>query len=468
MKYLRSDGLYSSLEKYDASDAYPFHMPGHKRNTAMAGKALPYGIDITEIDGFDDLHHAEGILKRMNDKAQKLWGSERSFVLVNGSTCGILAAVSSVVHRGDTVIAARNCHKSVYNACALSELDVRFVYPPVTRSGVCGSISPESVRGALEECPSAKAVIITSPTYEGVISDIERIAQLCHENGTALIVDSAHGAHLNFCSFGKKYDAVKNGADIVIMSLHKTLPALTQTAVAHISGSLVSADRFAQLLSVFETSSPSYVLMASADACMDFLENSGKSFAAYEKALNTFSKSVEKLGKLRVLCHGKDKSNDHGFFAFDKGKLVIETDSTAITGVELMERLRSEYSLELEMAYPSHALAMTSVCDTADGLYRLVSALCEIDSTLAPGKSRQAFPSLPKPMRIRMTNAEIDALPDTEITREQAASGRYISRRYIYAYPPGVPIVAPGEIVGTFEYDYIDMLKKAGVRVDNA
>ncbi len=440
-------------------------MPGHKRNTGLLGKAMPFNIDITEINGFDDLHNADGILKKVSEKAQALYNSDRSFILVNGSTCGILAAITSVVHRGSTVIAARNCHKSVYNACALSELDVRFVYPPVTKSGVCGSISPESIRCALEECSDPKAVIITSPTYEGVISDVETIARICHERNAVLIVDNAHGAHLPFCTFGKKGDPISSGADIVVSSLHKTLPALTQTSVAHVMGDRADPERFAKYLSVFETSSPSYVLMASIDACLDFTKSCKKQFAYYENELSEFSKKMSKLEKLKILCAGNDTIEKNGFYSFDRGKIVIETDGTTLSGVELSEILRDEYSLELEMAYPNYALAMTSVCDTADGMKRLADALLEIDKKVTRSKGKQAFPSLPKPMRIRMTNAEIDMLPDLELTREQAASGRYISHKYIYAYPPGVPIAAPGEIIGMFEYEYIEMLKKSGVNI---
>ena len=466
MKYLKSGGLYSSLESYSQTNAYPFHMPGHKRNTEMLGSALPFSIDITEIDGFDNLHSPSGILKDSCERAAKLFGSESAYLLVNGSTCGILAAISSVVHRGDTVIAARNCHKSVYNACALSELDVRFVYPPMTTCGVCGSISPTSIQAALEDCLRAKAVIITSPTYEGVISDIEVIARICHERGVPLIVDCAHGAHLPFCTFGSKGEPIKSGADIVITSLHKTLPSLTQTAAAFINGNLVDRKKFERNLSIFETSSPSYVLMSSMDGCFDFIESGKREFAAYESMLSSFSTQMKKLEKLSVICHGSDSLKNRGFYSFDKGKLVITTCSTNITGVELAQRLRNDYELELEMSYPSYAVAMTSVCDKPDGLRRLTEALLEIDSGLTRTK-KGSFPSLPKPMRLRMTNSELDDLPDIELTREQAASGRFISSKYIYAYPPGVPIVAPGELVGVFEYDYIEMLKKSGVHIES-
>lgn len=459
------NGLLAALEQYSGTEAYPLHMPGHKRNVDMLGSELPYSIDITEINGFDDLHDPRDILRELSEKCRKIYRADSAFLLVNGSTCGILAAISSVTHRGDSIIIARNCHRSVYNACALSELDVRFVYPPMDKNGLCGSLPAESVAAALGECPSAKAVVITSPTYEGVLSNIELIASVCRRNKTALIVDAAHGAHLPFCSFGKKYNPNEAGADIVITSLHKTLPSMTQTAAAFVNGNIVSRERFAAMLGVFETSSPSYVLLSSIDRCLDFIISNRDSFGKYEEMLKGFSQSARELKNLKILCAGTDNAKRHGFFAFDKGKIVILTSHTNITGTQLMRRLRDEFSLELEMAYPTYALAMTSVCDSPEGISRLSDALLRIDKTLLPVKNPPAFPPLPKPMRIRMTNREIDSLPDIELTRNQAESGRYISRKSIFSYPPGIPIITPGEIVGTFEYDYIEMLRGSGVSI---
>lgn len=458
--------LYSSLKEYSEHGNYPFHMPGHKRNTKMLGSDLPYDIDITEIDGFDNLHSANGILKKAAEKAERVFHSDHAYMLINGSTCGILAAISCAANRGELVIAARNCHKSVYNACFLSELDIRFVYPPTDNNGICGSVSAESVSAAIDENPNASAVIITSPTYEGVISDIRSIAEVCHKRKIPLIVDAAHGAHLPYCTFGQAYDPVSCGADIVITSLHKTLPSLTQTAAAFVNGDLIRTERFEKYLGIFETSSPSYVLMASIDRCFEFLLKSESAFARYEQKLCEFSENVKRLQRLKVLCHGGDDADDYGFFAFDKGKIIILTGDTNISGVELMRRLRTEYSLELEMAYPTYALAMTSVCDDPSGLERLARALADIDKTLCAAPSTDIFPPLPEPMKIAMTSAELEALPDLKLTRSIAQRGTYISRRCIYAYPPGIPIVIPGEIIGAAEYEYIERLKSCGVIVE--
>ena len=223
--------LYDKLKK---NKKIPFHMPGHKRNAKLLGDKLPYKLDITEIDSFDNLHNPEGIIKEIENKAKNIYNSGKSFILVNGSTVGILAGVSSSVNRGDTVLVARNCHKSVYNALELMGADIHFIYPGTDEYGIFRPINTDVVKLKIDEL-KPKLIIITSPTYEGVCSDVENICKLAHSFNIPVLLDAAHGAHM--------YE-LGSAADIVIMSLHKTLPALTQCAVAHINGDLVSSEKF--------------------------------------------------------------------------------------------------------------------------------------------------------------------------------------------------------------------------------
>lgn len=463
-RFKKNKNLYSALSEYADTNMYPFHMPGHKRNTNMLGVSFPFNMDITEIDGFDNLHDANGILRDITDKAKKLFHSEHSYMLINGSTCGILAAVRTVTQYGNEIIIARNCHKAVYNGCALNNLKMHFIYPPQDiSSGVCGSVTAESVRNAIKSHPKAKAVVITSPTYEGVISDIESIAQTAHDFGIPLLVDNAHGAHQIFCSFCKG-EPVSEGADIVISSLHKTLPSLTQTAIAHINGSLVDAKMFERQLAIFETSSPSYILMASIDNCLDFLLNSKEKFEKYSNRLEDFSDSVKGLRHLTVLCHGNDSVNNHNFYSFDMGKIVICTSGASMNGVELMQILRQKYCLELEMSYPFYAVAMTSVCDTAKGFTRLSYALSEIDSTLTQSCTKSLPLELPMPKHSGINPLELHDNNNISIENIENSIGK-VSDRYIYAYPPGVPIIIPGEIVDKETAEYINKLIECGVNV---
>ena len=261
-------------EMLDGVACYPFHMPGHKRNTALTGDDFPYGRDITEIAGSDNLHDASGVILSECERAARLWGAASAHILVNGSTCGILAAIRAYAGHDRGVVVARNCHKSVYNGIELCRLQPTYIYPAIDpESGICASITPAEVESALAKAPDAKLVIVTSPTYEGVISDIAGIAAVAHAHGALLLVDAAHGAHLGFFDFPAH--PVSLGADVVICSLHKTLPAPTQTALALIGKGCPDPGALACQLAVFETSSPSYVLMEQAARCIRLLEQRG-------------------------------------------------------------------------------------------------------------------------------------------------------------------------------------------------
>ena len=227
--------LLEKLTAYGASDYYGFHMPGHKRKLDMLGGVTPCQIDITEIDGFDDLHHAEGILREAQERAAETYHADETHFLVNGSTVGILSAILGVTRRGDEILVARNCHKSVYHALEMQGLHPVYVYPgfdPDTQLNT--EISADDIRRALETHPYSRVAVIVSPTYDGIVSDVESIAEAVHVHDIPLIVDEAHGAHFGFHPCFPE-NANQKGADIVIHSLHKTLPSLTQTALRAIS-----------------------------------------------------------------------------------------------------------------------------------------------------------------------------------------------------------------------------------------
>ena len=223
--------LYDKLKKYSKSGVYPFHMPGHKRNPMLCDGIMPYGIDLTEIDGFDNLHNAEGCIFEVQNLAERLYNVKKAFLLVNGATGGILSAVRAMTNRGDKVIVARNSHKSVYNALELCGLEPEYIVPAVDDEfGINCSITPLQVEKAIVENPNTKLLIITSPTYEGVVSDIKEISRIAHLHNVSVLVDEAHGAHFPF-SKSFPSEAVASGADAAVASLHKTLPSLTQTAL---------------------------------------------------------------------------------------------------------------------------------------------------------------------------------------------------------------------------------------------
>ena len=351
--------LYEKLKAYSDSGVYPFHMPGHKRTPT---DGLPYEIDVTEIDGFDNLHEPVGCLCELQETAAKLFCSRYAFALVNGSTVGILSAVRAMTKYGDRVLIARNSHMSVYHAAELCGLHTDYIVPElIDGTSIFASVPPELIEQKLNADPAISLVVVTSPTYEGVVSDIERISAICHAHGAKLLVDEAHGAHFPF-SDRFPLSAVQCGADAAVLSLHKTLPAMTQTALL-LTNDGELAKELSRQLSVFETSSPSYVLLASIDRCLNYLQNSERDFTAYIGRLTKFSEAARALRHLSVSF---DRYNaDEKVYAFDIGKLCIFCNG-CMSGKELMALLRSDYRIELEMALGDYALAMTSARSTAD------------------------------------------------------------------------------------------------------
>lgn len=493
----KQPGLLERLTEYAGSDAYPFHMPGHKRREITdgipGGFPDPYGIDITEIDGFDNLHHAEGILKDAMDEAAAIYGTDRSWYLVNGSTCGILSAVFATTENGGKILTARNCHKAVYHAICLNRLEAEYLYPEeITEFGINGGIRAEDVRKALEKdamhcagnsgdvrgkITKIQAVLITSPTYEGVVSDIRAIADAAHEYGIPLIVDEAHGAHLEYAdqchSFPKS--ALEYGADIVIQSLHKTLPCFTQTAILHVKGKFVDQDRVSRYLSMFQTSSPSYLFMAGMERCIRYMDGDGRNeMVRYEKRLERFMERMEGLQVLEVLDReicGKYRT----VAGWDPSKIVVSTmRAEDFHGEELAETLRRKYHLEMEMTAPEYVIAMTSLMDTEEGFERLGTALLEIDGALRrrteSGRKEKAASETPEglesklshPVRRMLICEAMDA--DTERTAFQDTVGK-VSAEFVYLYPPGIPIIAPGEVFTDAIVEKIMAYKAAGLLV---
>lgn len=493
----KQPGLLERLTEYAGSDAYPFHMPGHKRREIPdgipGGFPDPYGIDITEIDGFDNLHHAEGILKDAMDEAAAIYGTDRSWYLVNGSTCGILSAVFATTENGGKILTARNCHKAVYHAICLNRLETEYLYPEeITEFRINGGIRAKDVRKALEKdamrcagnsgdvrgkITKIQAVLITSPTYEGVVSDIRAIADAAHEYGIPLIVDEAHGAHLEYAdqchSFPKS--ALEYGADIVIQSLHKTLPCFTQTAILHVKGKLVDQDRISRYLSMFQTSSPSYLFMAGMERCIRYMDGDGRNeMIRYEKRLERFMERMEGLQVLEVLDReicGKYRT----VAGWDPSKIVVSTmRAEDFHGEELAETLRRKYHLEMEMTAPEYVIAMTSLMDTEEGFERLGTALLEIDGVLRrrmeSGRKEKAASETPEglesklshPVRRMLICEAMDA--DTERTAFQDTVGK-VSAEFVYLYPPGIPIIAPGEVFTDAIVEKIMAYKAAGLLV---
>lgn len=520
----RKKYLDQELIAYGHSDYYPFHMPGHKRQ--RLGAWIPEEIDITEIDGFDNLHHAEGIIKEGQERLAELTGADQSFYLVNGSTAGLLAAICGSVKKGNRILVGRNSHKAVYHAAYLMELKVEYLYPEPTAFGIQGSISPEEVEMKLKQFPDVAAVVITSPTYDGVVSDIASIAEIVHGYEIPLIVDEAHGAHFGFSEgFPKK--AIALGADLCIESLHKTLPSYTQTAVLHVMKARdirnrhdfdrvskvsyqneyrVDVERVKRYLGIYQSSSPSYVLMAGIDRCVRMLQQDveeyiaentrGKSlFGVFEHRLKEFYQACSSLKYVQVFPYIDVKNlyietgnyygaqhpesgectaeRNRGIWAKDNSKILISAERAGLHGQQLYDLLLHKYHLQMEMASGHYVTAITTIMDTEEGFKRLLDALQEIELSFAGqqdknecaegGITRCTPLELYQPREKQMEIAQAMDSPKREILLVDAAG--YVSGEFIYLYPPGIPMVAPGEVIPEEMLRLIDVCRQRNMQI---
>lgn len=458
--------LYENLIDYAKSDYYPFHMPGHKRKSISDNS--PYVYDITEIDGFDNLHEPQGILRLALEEAKSFYESDKTYFLVNGSTCGLLSAICGVTSKKDKVIVARNSHKSVYNAIYLNELRPVYVYPEnIEEFGINGGVSVTTIKEAILENRDAKAVIITSPTYEGIVSDIAGIAKIVHEHNMILIVDEAHGAHFGM-HINLPKSALSHGADVVIQSVHKTLPALTQTALLHIKGDRVDKDKIENFLKIYQTSSPSYVLMSSITECINKIKKDGMFlFEPYVKRLFVVHKHANELTHIKLL--GEDIVGSNGVYDFDLSKLVFSVKGTGYSGKWLYDKLLNDYHLQLEMASGDYVIAMTSIMDEEEGLLRLFKAIAEIDRDIRIENYGHSDKNtldynyvVPKAIAIQSVYDAMNS--DKECITLNLSEGK-ISSEYIYLYPPGVPMLAPGEMITSDILALVSRYRKSGLNV---
>ncbi|MCR4605108.1 MAG: aminotransferase class I/II-fold pyridoxal phosphate-dependent enzyme [Eubacterium sp.] len=373
--------LYDKLIKYSGEDILPMHMPGHKRNRGFRMEN-PYSFDITEIRGMDDLFKPQGIIKDLMDDCADYYGTKKTYLLVNGSTSGNLSSIAATCDYGAHILTDDTCHRSVDHAVELlglrRHLLKRNSYDDEKNVQMPGQVNPNEVERLLKELSDKNekpsAVFITSPTYEGVVSDIRGIADIVHAYDIPLIVDEAHGAHLTLaqktcaekmsktsekCKLDWPEPATKQGADLVIESLHKTLPSLTQTALLHRCSDRVSDEKLAHCHDIFTTSSPSYVLMSSIDICMEWQKTKGIStFDAYDCKLAEIYAECDLVGT-------KDR---------DPSKIVLEAGKYGDLGDEIAGKLR-EKGCEPELVKDDYVVLMTSPADGEENLMRLKNIL---------------------------------------------------------------------------------------------
>lgn len=442
-------------------------MPGHKQGRGL-NIADTMEIDITEVDGVDNLHNAKGVILKSQELTAQLFGAEQTFFLVNGSSSGIIASILAVCNTDDLLLVARNCHKSVYSGMIFAGAIPIYVEPEIIEPyGLAGYLAVKEIEQVLLN-KNIKAVLITSPTYEGLTSDIKAIADIVHNHNAVLIVDEAHGAHFKFHNIFPK-TALEQGADIVIQSLHKTLPSLTQTALLHVQGTRVDREMLKQMLSMVQSSSPSYILMSSIDLCRTQI--SKQKFDIFVNRLNKFRDSLKNTKALKLL----------EFSQSDISKIIIYCCTNDMTGFHFDTLLRKKYKIQMEMYGLHHLVGITTIADSEEAFVILSNAIYNIDKNLEYIEPKIEYREYVKP-KVYLSPRQAMYAVKTTVPIQQSIGT--ISGEFIIPYPPGIPIVAPGEfiteeiisiiykykknsipILGTKDYnqDTIQIIKKKGI-----
>ncbi len=455
--------LYKAVMQYSRSKPTPFHMPGHKLGRGIPKEFLENLelLDVTEIRGTDNLHYPEGPVKEAQMLAAEAFGADRTYFLVNGSTCGIMAAILTLCRPGDKIIVGRDCHKSVINGIVLAGAHPVYIKPEFDNNfGISTVTPPSAVEEALDRFPDAVGVIVTRPNYYGICSDVEKIAAIAHRKGKVLVVDEAHGAHLNF-SGRLPESSIRLGADICVQSAHKTLPAFTQGAYLHVGSPRIDLEKLEFNLRILQTTSPSYIIMVMLDIAREIMAKAGKSLIDnLLDEIGVFREGISRLENVEMLTKDDIFGGEH-----DETRIVLNFRKTGITGFDADRILRDEYNIQIEMADFYNAVCIATVADRKDDFEKLFSAVSEISNRFA---GNSPLPDnivkeleIPRPV----LNPKEAVMSKSERVPLNRAVGR-ICTSVVTPYPPGVPVICPGETVTEDIVEHIYAILKAGGAVN--
>lgn len=438
-------------------------MPGHK-----LGKGIPYRflndlhlLDVTEIPGLDNLHFPDGVIKEAQELAAKAFGADYTSFLVNGSTCGVHAAILSLCKPGDRLIVSRDCHKSVISGMMLAGVTPVYIQPEHDDFfGVSSFMLPSTVEKAIKNNLDTVGVFVTRPNYYGICSDICAISEVVHSYDKILIVDEAHGAHLKFSS-KLPCCALDAYTDVCIQSAHKTLPALTQGAYIHIKGPRVDVDKVKFVLRLIQTSSPSYIIMSFLDIARAIMENCGSELIdGLLDAISWFEAMIYDNTGYNVLSARPLESGQA-----DKTRIVVNVRNTGKTGFYIENILRNEYNIQVEMSDIYNIVCISTVADGIEEFERLYFALNEIDQRF---RNSMKLPDINiEEMKIPSQVVALDKVMQCKYEKRKLteAEGK-VSRGIITPYPPGVPVVCPGEVITQEAVRYIINVINAGGTVN--
>lgn len=445
-----------------------FHIPSHKRGRGMAGRFREFigenalSIDLVNIAPLDDLHQPTGAIKQAQELAAQAFGADVTLFSVQGTSTAIMTMVLSVVGPGDTILVPRNVHKSVLTAIILADARPVFLQPVVDRDfGIAHGVSLETVASALEQHPQAKALVVINPTYFGVAADLESIVSLAHQYGVAVLVDEAHGVHTAFHE-ALPISAMQAGADMAATSVHKLGGSLIGSSVLNIREGMVDARHAQVVLSMLTTTSTSYLLLASLDVARRELFLHGHE--AIGRAIELANHAREKIDQIPGLTCLRPLTGNSAVFAFDPTKLTVSVKDLGLSGYDVERILREEYNIEVELSDLYNILCILSWGDSEEDVERLVLALEDISATYEERRQTRALEVRTPPETTLCMPPRSAFYAATEVVPIEASEGRIIAEM-IMVYPPGIPILMPGESITRESLQYIEANLRAGLPV---
>lgn len=456
--------LWDQLKKHASHQPVSFHVPGHKNGHLSGGEGTDYfkdifKLDATELSGLDDLHSPEGVILEAQKLLADLYGVPKSFFLVNGSTSGNLAMVMSAAKENETVLVQRNCHKSILNGITLAKAKPVFLAPEFNEEwGVAGGVALETVKEAIRQYPDAKALILTYPNYYGMVFNLEGIIQYAHDQGIPVLVDEAHGAHL---IGGNDFpaSAVQLHADLVVQSAHKTLPAMTMGAYLHFNSRFIKEERVSKYLGILQSSSPSYPIMASLDLARAYLASfSAKDEEVLLGKIGQFRKKLSKIIGIKVL----NFEHQNG----DPLKVTIQSE-TVLSGFEL-QTLLEKHGIFTEMADPYNVLFVLPLLknDMDYPFDRVIECLKEELKSFGPADRQEKITFSKKPVSGLALEQKEQSQHTIKTVALEEAAGKICAQQVI-PYPPGIPLLYPGEIIEGKDIANIRIQIQAGARFQN-
>ena len=455
--------LVNALMQAVQQDRVSFHTPGHKKGRGsdaklqrLLGKQV-FGADLPELPELDNLFAPEGAIAQAQYLAARCFGALASWFLVNGSTCGISAAIVATCGAGEKIILPRNIHISAISGLILTGAIPVFINPKYDLlSTITYSITSEALKKTLKKDPNVKAVMALSPSYQGICPDLSAIAEITHSYEIPLLVDEAHGAHFGFHD-DLPPAALKVGADLTVQSTHKVLGAMTQASMLHVQGDRIDPQRISRALQLLQSTSPSYLLLASLDAARKQMATVGRTLMNHALYLaERARKEIAKIPKLSVL----EFSPQPGFAYLDPTRLTVDVSQLGITGYSADEILHDRFGVTCELPLLNHLTFIITFGNTEQDIDRLITAFKTLAQSHAVGQLPLNLNVALPPTELKLTPREAYFAETEPVTLEQA-NGR-ICGELICPYPPGIPVLMPGEAITTEAVEYLRKILDSG------